>query len=188
MAKAAPDECFVGAGDANNNYNPPYGNLPIDRSAGGKAKVNQAYVWGLALSGDDLWFGTWANGLQQVIGTMSTVLGIDFPALQTSSWIAEFGDSQLSPPLPSGFGDWRAPRMFVYDVPTKTLTEKTPFDPLVQTTSGIRSSGTHEGIVFFGDPASIVPGVAGGINLFALFSYRPEADKYLACREPVAFT
>ncbi len=52
LAKAAPDECFDGIG--------------VDYPAGppcatGKAKVNQAYIWGMAKAGDDIWFGTMAN-------------------------------------------------------------------------------------------------------------------------------
>ena len=167
LAKAAPDECYFGPGDPANNYNPQYGNLPIDCSGGGDPKVNQAYVWGLTSSGDNLWFGTWANGLQQVLGTMSTMIGIDFPPIQTNSWVAEFGASKLSPPLPQGFGDWRPPRMFVFETKTWRLIEKTPPDPLLQITSGIRSAGSLGDVVFFGGPASIIPGAATGINLFA---------------------
>jgi len=170
LAKAAPDECYFGPGNPANNYNPQYGNLPIDCSGGGEPKVNQAYVWGLTASGNNLWFGTWANGLQQVLGTMSTLIGIDFPPIQTNSWVAEFGESKLSPPLPQGFGDWRPPRMFVYETKTRQLIEKTPPDPLLQITSGIRSAGALGDVVFFGGPASIVPGAATAINLFAFNS------------------
>jgi hypothetical protein len=166
MAKAAPDECFVAPGDPANNYDPQYGNIPIDCNGNGVPKVNQAYVWGLTQSGDNIWFGTWANGLQQVLGMMSTVLGMDFPPVQTNSWVAEFGASNFSPPLPQGFGDWRPPRMFAFNHETWTLTEKTPTDPqaalLLQSTSGISSAGALGDVVIFGGP-----GINAGINLFA---------------------
>ncbi|NOY58070.1 MAG: T9SS type A sorting domain-containing protein [Calditrichaeota bacterium] len=166
LAKAAPDECFFGIGNPSNNYNPQLNNLPIDCSGGGKPKVNQAYIWGLTSAGDSLWFGTWANGLQQVLGSISLALGVDFPPIQTNSWVAEFGASPLSPPLPSGFGDWRPPRIFVYNPSRATLTEKIPTNPaLLSTTAGIRSAGAVGDVVIFGGPTSVLGGT--GINLFA---------------------
>jgi hypothetical protein len=150
LAKAEPDECFNGPGV-------PYtGTVPLCEY--GIPKVNQAYVWGLAKPGDDLWFGTAPNTHCLVLGAY---LGIT-TTVQTASYVCEFGDSQYAPPLPPAAGDWRPPDLFVYDTQAMTLTEVTPADPLLTTTLGIRSAGTLDDVVVLGGP-----GLLGGINLFA---------------------
>ena len=150
LAKAKPDECFNGIGV-------PYtGTVPTCEL--GVPKVNQAYVWGLAKPGDDLWFGTAPNTHCIVLGSF---LGITTP-ITTESYVCEFGASQISPPLPPAAGDWRPPDLFRYDTQNKTLTEVTPLDPLVVRTGGIRSAGTLDGVVLLGGPSLL-----GGINLFA---------------------
>src|SRR5271155_4242781 len=55
VAKAQPDECFVGIGNTANQY--PAG----PTCTTGSPKVNQAYVWGLTEANSELWFGTAAN-------------------------------------------------------------------------------------------------------------------------------
>ena len=150
LAKAAPDECFNGIGV-------PYtGTVPICEY--GMPRVNQAYVWGLAKPGDDLWFGTAPNTLCLVY---SSFMGITTP-LQTESYVCEFGESQYSPPLPAAIGDWRPPDLFRYDTQTMTLAEVTPADPRFGVSLGIRSAGTLDGVVLLGGPS-----LQGGINLFA---------------------
>lgn len=150
LAKAEPDECFNGPGV-------PYtGTVPICEY--GVPKVNQAYVWGLAKPGDELWFGTAPNTHCLVFGSY---LGIT-STIQTESYVCEFGDSQYSPPLPAAAGDWRPPDLFVYDLQTRTLSELAPADPRLGTTVGIRSAGTLDGVVILGGP-----GLLGGLNLFA---------------------
>ena len=150
LAKAQPDECFNGIGL-------PYsGTVPVCEY--GMPKVNQAYVWGLVKPGEDLWFGTAPNTHCVVFGAY---LGITTP-ITTESYVCEFGESQVSPPLPAAAGDWRPPDLFRYNTRTRTLTEVTPLDPLVVRTGGIRSAGTLDGVVLMGGPSLI-----GGINLFA---------------------
>jgi hypothetical protein len=124
LAKAQPDECFFGIGDGNNIWPFP-GFPPLDWDAncidcGGQAKVNQAYVWGLTKSGDNLWFGTAPNVHCMVMGAY---LGSTDPVI-TDSYVCEFGSSQLVPPLPPELGDARYPDFFVYNTVTKTLTKK----------------------------------------------------------------
>jgi len=155
LAKAAPDECFVGIGDPGNVYP---ANPTTQPCSEGVPKVNQAYVWGLAKSADDVWFGTAPNVHCLVIGGF---LGMTDP-LQTDSYVCEFGASQFSPPLPPMVGDWRPPQIFVYDTAAEALTNKTPLDPLIPATLGIRSAGTVGDVVFLGGPS-----LMGGINLFA---------------------
>jgi hypothetical protein len=150
LAKAEPDECFNGPGQ-------PYtGTVPICES--GVPKVNQAYVWGLAKVGDELWFGTAPNTHCLVFGSY---LGIT-TTIQTDSYVCEFGNSQYSPPLPPAIGDWRPPDLFLYDDGTATLAEMTPADPLIDATLGLRSAGRLGDVVILGGP-----GLLGGINLFA---------------------
>jgi hypothetical protein len=150
LAKAKPDECFNGPGV-------PYtGTVPLCEF--GVPKVNQAYVWGLAKSGSDLWFGTAPNTHCLVLGPS---LGIT-ATLQTPSYVCEFGESQYSPPLPPAVGDWRPPDLFLYDTQAMTLTDMAPADPLFRTAVGIRSAGTLDDVVILGGP-----GLQGGISLFA---------------------
>lgn len=154
LAKASPDEDYFGLGDPNNNYN------PFLASFSGTPKVNQAYVWGLAKNGDQLWFGTAPNVHCLVVGGY---LGVDLPH-ETDCWSCEFGESQLSPPVPSIIGDWRPSRIFMYDLGTKVLVEKTPFSSsLLNSTLGLRSAGAIGDIVFLGGPSM----TSAGIVLFA---------------------
>lgn len=174
LAKAEPDECFFGIGDPRNNYNPDFNNQSCS-DEGGSPKVNQAYVWGMAKSGDDLWFGTMANVHIIVIGAMISFMGEIPPPIETDSWVAEYGESKFAQPpysLPPALGDWRPPRIFMYNTLDNTLLEKTPVDPLIATTLGIRSAGTLGNVMLLGGP--MLGG--GAINLFA---FNTETGAYL---------
>lgn len=157
LAKAPPDECYDGIGN-------PYPSGPPCTT--GRPKVNQAYVWGLTKSGDDLWFGTAANVHCLVLGGY---LDISSPH-EIDSWVCEFGASQLSqnpPSLPASIGDWRPPRLYVYNTQSETLIDKTtavvgPGTVALSSTLGIRSAGTISNVVILAGPA-----MAGGLNMFA---------------------
>ncbi len=160
LAKAPPDACYDGIGN-------PY--PPGPPCATGQLKVNQAYVWGLAKPGADLWFGTAANVHCLVLGGY---LDLTLP-LETDSWVCEFGASQLSqnnpPGLPAQIGDWRPPDLYVYNTQTETLTEKTGDVTglgavALGQTLGIRSAGTISNVVILAGPA-ITP--TGSLNMFA---------------------
>lgn len=158
LAKAAPDECYNGIGAAYPPGPPCEDGIP---------KVNQAYVWGLAKAGDQLWFGTAANVHCAVIGSyLSTPL-----PHESDSWVCEFGESQYSPPLPEAIGDWRPTHVYMYDMRTRTLTEKTPADGRILVSLGLRSAGAHNGVVILGGPSLL-----GGIDLFA---YNTGTGEYL---------
>ena len=162
LAKASPDECYFGIGDERNRFSP---GLDPDscRTEGGVPKVNQAYVWGLTKSGDDLWFGTAPNVNCLVLGALGSF--DELIPFENEYQVCEFGSGPYSPLLPDAVGDWRPTQMFVYSLREKTLTEKTPVqDPLVFQTSGIRSAGTLEDVVFLAGPNL---SQQGGINLFA---------------------
>ncbi len=164
LAKATPDECFDGIG-VDYPDGPP--------CASGKPKVNEAYVWGLAKTGDDLWFGTMANTHCLVVGGY---LGSTSP-IETSSYVCEFGQSEVVrngwPPIPADvvpaiIGDFRPPHIYVYDTAAGTLTEKVPpagpHSLRLTTTLGLRSAGTLNDVVIMAGPA-LSP--AGGVNMFA---------------------
>jgi hypothetical protein len=152
LAKAQPDECYAGLGTA---YPP---GPPCDE---GTAKVNEAYVWALVKTGPQLWFGTAPNVHCLVL---SGFLGQTIPH-ETPSWVCEYGESQLSPPLPAGVGDWRPPRIMLYDTEERTLTDRTPPDPRIQSALGIRSAGALDEVVLLAGPD-----LHGGIDLFAYHS------------------
>ena len=149
LDKAQPDECFVGVGSAQN--------LPWKpgESCAGSLKVNQAYVWGLAKTSNRLWFGTAANVhclvLQAYLGITTEV--------RTPSYVCEFQKHVFNPALPAGVpGDWRPPKIYVRDLVNDktidlfgnlTLAGKA----LLNSTLGIRSTGTNNGVVFFAGPS-----------------------------------
>ena len=59
--------------------------------ATGKAKVNQAYVWGLTRTGSQVWFGTGAN-------TFCLTSGADLAfttPLVNDDFVCEYGESQI---------------------------------------------------------------------------------------------
>ncbi|MCB9259212.1 MAG: T9SS type A sorting domain-containing protein [Ignavibacteriales bacterium] len=173
LAKALPDEDFFGIGNPNNNYN------PYLTSFSGTPKVNQAYVWGLTRVGNQLWFGTAPNVHCLVVGGY---LGLDL-AHETDCWTCEFGETQYSNPfldamsvsIPGIIGDWRPSRIFMYDLDSKTLTEKTPTplqSPLLNATLGLRSAGSHNGVVFLGGPALNGEGII-------LFAYNAQNGNFI---------
>ena len=171
LAKASPDECYFGIGDERNDFSP---GLDPDscRAQGGVPKVNQAYVWGLAKAGTDLWFGTAPNVNCLVLGALGSF--DELIPYENEYQVCEFGSGPYSPLVPDAIGDWRPTQMFVYSLQEKTLTEKTPAqDPLVFQTSGIRSAGTLEDVVFLAGPNL---SQEGGINLFA---YHTGTHEYL---------
>jgi hypothetical protein len=160
LAKAQPDECYCGLCGAH-TPGPPCEEPCIP-------KVNQAYVWGLAKSGNDIWFGTIANTLCEVVGPMLGLPGWpDLTPHDVESWACEFGCSE---PYDAA-GDWRPPKVYVYDMVTQTLVDKTPDDPRLQDTVGFRGAGTLGGVVFLAGPSR-----GTGFNLFA---FRTDTRVYL---------
>jgi hypothetical protein len=179
IAKAQPDECFQGIGNPANLSHALgfFGNYPGDLTDDQKAeclatpvidyatleghaqpKVNQAYVWGLTRHRQELWFGTVANTHCLVI---SGFLQVTQPSLN-SSWVCEGAESVLR--------DSRPPRAFYYDLQTKTLhevtgeiRERSQLDAaLLLATAGLRSAGSHRGLVLLGGIS-----VRGSVNVFA---------------------
>lgn len=154
VAKGAADECFDGVGV---DYPPlnPDGSCPQ-----GVPKKNQAYVWGLTqagigvpgFSGDEIWFGTFANPLCS--GAAGGIIEPE-PDL-TVSWVCEFGQSMSArrpvAPVPPAAGDWRLPRAYSYHLGTGRLTERRPTDAAFQGVTGLRSAGSVGSTVFIAGP------------------------------------
>ena len=174
LAKAEPDGCYYDIGDSANTFDPNIdpetcyasfgnGDGESSQSLPGWLKVNQAYVWGLTKVGDNIWFGTMSNTHCLVMGSY---LGETDP-IETSSYVCEFGANHFSELLPDAIGDWRPPRIFVYDIVTGELEEKSQDirtrSPNLMTTLGIRSAGSLNDVVILGGPAL----ASGGVNLFA---------------------
>lgn len=155
LAKAQPDECYSGIGV------PVTGTLPD--CEGGQPKVNQAYVWGMTDYANTIWFGTAPNVHCLVMGGF---LGATSP-VETDSYVCEFGASRYVPPLPAIIGDWRPPKLYVYDNDDKQLTDVTPktlpWSYFISTTLGIRSATTYGDYVIFAGPA-LTP--TQSINMF----------------------
>jgi len=172
LAKARPDECFLGIGDPNNTY--PF-DFDANQCTQGTPKVNQAYVWGLVKAGENLWFGTAPNVHCLVMGGY---LGNTVP-IQARAYVCEFGQSEFVPPLPPEIGDWRPPDFFVYNITTSQLTDLTPRiiaggDFMrIQTSLGIRSAGAADNVVFLGGPA-LEP-----FGTISLFAFRNDTGEYL---------
>lgn|GEM_PF-1401060 len=167
LAQARPDECFFGIGNPNNQYDL---NLMLPCPPGSQPKVNDAYIWGMTKTGSQIWYGTMSNTPCMVLGEMLG-LGMMLPPIQTNSWVCEFTASQFflpSPPFPPGYPtDWRPPRIFMYDLATMTVEEKTlqiPFSHqlLLLTTVGLRAAGSLGDLVFLTGPSMI-----DGVNIFA---------------------
>jgi hypothetical protein len=161
LAKAPPDECFNGIGT------PSTAGPTCDQ---GQPKVNQAYVWGLAKSGQTLWFGTAPNVLCLVLGGY---LGQTTP-MQTPSFVCEFGQSKYAQPpysLPASVGDWRPSRIYSYNLDTKVLVDRTVPDPRLTMTMGLRSAMAIGKVTILAGP-----GLKSGVNLFA---FNTETGAYL---------
>jgi hypothetical protein len=165
LAKAEIDECYNGIGQ-------PYVPGPAC-IADQKPKANQAYLWGLAKSGDTLWIGTGSNILCLMNAGTAYLGGLDLKPFESDLWVCEYDAgqylTQVSIPAPSNiFSDFRPPKIYTYHLSSKTLTDKTLAitDPqareILQTTYGFRSAMVYGNRVFFAGPL----GNYEGVNLF----------------------
>lgn len=188
LEKAEPDECYNGIGTIYTGTvslgctDSPY----LDA----QPKVNQAYVWGLTQSDNDLWFGTGPNTHCLVAGMyMGTTMDVE-----TDSFVCEFGYSQYSPPIPEPLGDWRPPDGFRYDINTDMLYDVHPINYPSATiqdaqrftnTLGIRSAGTYHGsitnTVFLAGPSLDL----GGVNIFA---YNADTSDFISSTTLISYT
>jgi hypothetical protein len=176
LAKARPDECYVGLGEENI--------YPFDFEAEGcdtgRPKVNESYVFGLAGSGDDLWFGTAPNMGCLVYGSIAEA-GIPggLVPFDTALWTCEYGVGRYGETfgLPDSARDWRPPAIYVYDTDAGRLHDVTPNDPRLEQTLGLRSAGSVDNIVFLAGPT--VTGAIGVGDEINIFAFRADTRQYL---------
>jgi hypothetical protein len=87
-------------------------------------KVDQGYIWGQTLVGNQIFFGTYANPECEGAGANPT------PVVVANYWACEYGDSPYSTTngglATPALGDDRPPRMYMYDIPSQTLLDITP--------------------------------------------------------------
>ena len=153
VAKAEPDECYNGFGQA---Y------LDIDQcDNSGVPKRNHSYPWGMAHAAPRVWIGTGANMTHLARGAVGQGSPLDTPTVVAEYEASQYpGIPQVLRPL---LGDWRPPRVWVYDTVTGEQINVTPEDPLLESTLGLRSVGANDGVVILAGPTLWTP----GINLFA---------------------
>lgn len=160
VASAEPDECFNGLGERVDptSTDPPFTcpntGVPFHPDYA-LPYTPQTYVWSLTQYGNSLWFGTGANVLCTTQGAFYSEVEVD----ASGSSICEFGESPVRDPahdpyypnLPEEFGDWRVPKIYQYDLDTGQLIDRTPYsDPnlYIYKCLGLRSAGSHDGVVF----------------------------------------
>ena len=125
---------------------------------GSVEKTNQTYVWGLTRSGNSLWFGTGPN---VYCTTTAQYVGAGDEPVDSSSTVCEYGESQLARQglVSAKNGDVRPPKVYEYDLVTRTLIDRTPDEPLLNQMMGFRSAGSHNGVVFLAGGATSGPAV-----------------------------
>ncbi len=225
MFKSKPDECFYGVGDPRNSF-PNAGPCP----SGSQLRVNMAYAWGLTQTGSHVWFGTAVSGScltqegRQPVNRESQPTPTPVASIRSSS-NCEFA-SRIAPPcdptphdpsgnaLPpnhacdvqpsnKGYGDWRPPKIYHYDVSTKKVTEHSaPAQHNLNKTVGIRSAGSTPSIVFLAGLSIVRPGwpqlpcdpdnlandtCSGGAEGIYLYAFTPTGT-YLGSTELTAYS
>lgn len=151
---ASPDECFSRVGGP---ITSPAGSICPE---GTRPKSNQGYVWGMTRKGNDIWFGTGANVVCLIA---ANILKTGDP-IETKDFVCEFGQSQ------SRSGDFRPPRIYVYDSSSHSLEDLTPADSGLA--RGLRSAGNLGDVVLFAGPLNGEEGIA-------LFAFDSAHRKYL---------
>jgi hypothetical protein len=191
LAKAQPDECFVGIGQEN-PYPYEFTDDTCTNSVGstGVPKVNESYVFGLTKSGFHLWMGTSSNMLCLVTATIAEQAppGLLGP-LQGRSFVCEYNASQFGAAhgTPGMLGDWRPPSVYMYNTATGVLEDKTPDDPLIWETLGLRSAGSLGDVVLLAGPTLLGmggPGDTAGVNMFA---FNAQTGEYLGSHQFLEF-
>jgi len=118
LSRAPADEYFYGIGDPGNRF--VWNGIDLDACAtnGSIPKVNQAYVWGMGLCRDNIFFGTMANTDTLVL---SGYLRQTNPVL-TYYRASEYGAGIFGQTrgLPAVLGDWRPPRLYRYNLTDQT--------------------------------------------------------------------
>ncbi|KMM33967.1 hypothetical protein ACM15_09075 [Parabacteroides goldsteinii] len=166
------DGCYFGIGDARNTYDPAGIDCEECENAGGRAKINGSYVWGLTESDKKIYWGTINNLLCQaasMAGSEETANPLLTP-YETTCWVCE-NEKGANGDLLGQLGDMLPPRVFVYDPADGTVRDITPDTDAAATCTGFRSAGSHKGVVFMGGPDFV-----HGLTLFA---YDSENNRFM---------
>ncbi len=152
LARAQPDEYYYGMGSISNQYvaggiDPAACYL---RDGQPRPKVNEAYVWSMALAGRKLYFGTVANGNALAAAGSFVDSGMSMPPSESFSGTQEFGLSaygQAHGVQPAVCGDWRPPSLYRYDLDTRNLerlSDSLPADAAdnLRQLEGLRAGGS----------------------------------------------
>jgi hypothetical protein len=177
LAHAWPDEYFFAVGSSTNDYE-PLGIDPFNCPPGSVPKVNQAYVWGLGKSQNDMYFGTLANGNTLVISVYLDVAtnGTYYGGGAGSYDQASEGSASVYGQQHGDTEDWRPPQLFRYNLADKSLTLLDPLLPqsaqdILMTLGGVRAGGSananaynpHRMVILAGPP---IDHAAGGVGFF----------------------
>lgn len=141
MLQAPVDECFAAIGD--NTAPNADGSCP----EGYQPKVNGAYVWSGARSGDFAYFGTYANALCTGVGAWDSAP----PAsLLKDGNVCEFGEGAGAEQYGSRAGDARLSHIYRVNADTGKSEDITPADdPLLKNVTGLRGAAAAKDVVFF---------------------------------------
>lgn len=163
LAKAEVDECFNGIGQ-------PYVPGP-NCGEGEKPKANQSYLWALTKVDDTVWIGTGANMLCLMRAGVAWYSDLNVNPMESDLWTCEYEEGQYlyyndAINAPSNvFSDYRAPKIYTYNLNTRTLTDKTLeiADPQVHAilndSFGLRSAAAFQNLVFLAGPSGMFDGV-----------------------------
>ena len=135
------------------------------------AKVNQAYVWGMGKSDNDIYFGTLANGDTLVMETYLDETNSSTP----SYYEIKEGAKSYYGAQHGGTADWRPPQLWRYNLASHSLTLLATNSAATQanlmTLGGIRAGGMattnaynkHQMVLLAGPP---IDNSAGGVGFF----------------------
>jgi hypothetical protein len=139
----------------------------------------------------DIWISAAANALcGNLLATVPNLafLGLPFfPPIETDELVCEFDQSQLAQENPAyGLGgDARAPRVYQYRVATSELIDRTPDDPGILLSLGIRAAGAKGNVVLMGsvDPTTDVGGGTGTFGSVRIHAFDATTGEYLGNQE-----
>ncbi|MEV6105815.1 hypothetical protein AB0M28_14015 [Streptomyces sp. NPDC051940] len=168
VAHAAVSECFQAIGvhaqpDAD-------GSCPT----GYQRKIDGAYVWAGARSGDHAYFGTLSNAFCQATAGL---IGQPGPHLVEDQNVCEFGESSGAAVYGPKMGDLRKPQVLRVNADTQQTEDITPDDPLLENVVGLRGAAAANDVVFmFGVKYPTLNDSRLGL---AVFAFEGSTGKYL---------
>ena len=187
LASAEPDECFNGMGERVDplSTDPLVCPDPDPETGLPMPMTNQTYTWSLTevdnATNHSLWFGTGGNVLCTTQGALISEVGAGGYG---SGGVCEFGENPIIDEISflgyyPQLADWRRANIYRYDLDSGELIDKTPPDSaqgigLFNICLGLRSAGSHNGVVF----------LAGGTFEYfgqgiVMFAYNAVTGEYL---------